>query len=473
MTKAIIITVSCTVLGLQCLRAGSLPEPVHPAQAPALSADGRTAGGEEYPALGQDSIAAELLRRQHTPQYLLTLEECIAYAMGNNYERQSVLITAENRQLEYEQSRRDRLPSVSATVSENLNHDKGDEAVWSGNVGLSTSLTIFQGGSQTNTIIQNQLLTERAEYQVYQYDNQLTINILQSFLSILGNDELLKYQRSVLEASREQRDQGRALYDAGSILESDYLLLEAQYASDLSNIVETEISRANDLLALKSLLSLDPQTSLDIVFPDSAQVAPELLPAEDYVLRRAMTTLPDLIISGYNVEIAQMDVRLAKAALSPTVSLGGGLGTGHNNFNNLGSQFNHRLNEQVGLSVSIPIFNRGRTRTQIKQSQLALRQAELDELQTELDIRQAVLQEYQNVVAAASRYNAAGLKQEAYLRSFEVYKVQFDYGAITTVDLLQQQNNYINAMNEYIQNKYSYIFRRKVLDVYMGNRITM
>ncbi|MCD8072901.1 MAG: TolC family protein [Alistipes sp.] len=417
--------------------------------------------------------AQEIAPADSSLVYRLTLEECLDFAMGNSYDRQSILLAVESRELDYLQARRERLPSVSGSVSENLAHTKGNEAVWSGSYGLSTSLTLFQGGSLTNTIEQNRLISEQSLYNARRFDNELTIQILSSFLSILGNDELLKYQRAVLVASEEQRNQGQALFEAGSILESDYLLLESQYASDLTNIVETQISRATNLLALKNLLSLDPTAPLDVIFSDTAELVDVYIPDEEFVLTRAMETLPDLIISGYNVEIAKMDVKLAKANLSPTVSLGAGLGTGHTDFSRYGSQLNNRLNEQVGISVSIPIFNRSRTRTQVKQAQINLRQTELDDRQNVLDVRQTVMSEYQTVLSAAARYQASDIKQNAYLRSFEAYRVQFNFGAITTVDLLQQQNNYISAINEYIQNKYSYIFRRKVLDVYMGYPVTM
>ena len=49
----------------------------------------------------------------------------------------------------------------------------------------------------------------------------------------------------------------------------------------------------------------------------------------------------------------------------------------------------------------------------------------------------------------------------------------FSAGSITAVELLQQQNNYISAMNDYIQSKYTFMLQRKVLDVYMGEEITM
>jgi hypothetical protein len=38
---------------------------------------------------------------------------------------------------------------------------------------------------------------------------------------------------------------------------------------------------------------------------------------------------------------------------------------------------------------------------------------------------------------------------------------------------LQQQNNYINVLNDYIQSKYGFMLKRKVLDVYMGNTVTL
>lgn len=107
------------------------------------------------------------------------------------------------------------------------------------------------------------------------------------------------------------------------------------------------------------------------------------------------------------------------------------------------------------------------------QNRILLQQAELDRLNTELNIRQVVIQEYQNVVSANSKYQAANVKQNAYYKTFEAYRARFNLGDVTPVDLLQQQNNYISALNEYIQGKYSFLLRRKILDVYMGEEIKM
>ena len=47
------------------------------------------------------------------------------------------------------------------------------------------------------------------------------------------------------------------------------------------------------------------------------------------------------------------------------------------------------------------------------------------------------------------------------------------YGSITAADLLTQQNNYLSALNTYMQNKYSFVLQRKILDILMGVPVTL
>lgn len=414
-------------------------------------------------------------RGQQGQTYRMTLQDCLAFAIENNYSRQSTELDEESKAISYQQSKKDRLPNLSASVSESFSHTSGSSASIGGNYGLSTSVTLFQGGSVNNAIEQSRLQSEQATYQLAQYDNELAIQIIETFMSALGNEELLKYQQAVLAASEEQVRRGRVMYEEGQILESDYLMFEAQLASDKDNITSTQITRDNNLRSLKNLLSLDPLVELDIIAPDSLVLSQMgMLPAQDYVLERGMETLPDIAISEYNVDIAQTAVKISKAGYYPTVSMSGSIGTGHaKNFNNFGDQLSDRLNQQVGVSVSIPIYSKGRNKSQVAQSQISLRQAELGDKQTKLNIRQNLVQEYQNLVAAQSKFESSAISENAYKRSFEASQAQFDEGSLTPVELLQQQNNYISAMNNFIQSKYTFFTRRKVLDVYMGFAIKM
>ena len=405
-------------------------------------------------------------------KYQLTLEQCLRYALDKNYNLQSLKLTEDSYEAAYQQTKNERLPSVTASLSENLSNSGAGGSAVGGNYSVNASLPVYQGGTLTNNIEQSRLQMDLSTYQTSQYENELCIQILQAFLSILGNEELLKYQSSVVEASREQLQQGKEQYRLGTILESDYLLLDAQYANDRNNIVDTEIVRNNNLLSLKSLLSMNPAADLQIVHPDTSAITyMSRIPAQEDVTEKTLAYLPDMKIRQYNVDIANVGVQLSRAGYYPTVSIGASLGTGHSTFSNLGTQLNDRLTEQIGVTVSIPIFNKNRTKTNVTRSIISLQQAELSQKQTELTVRQTIVQEYQNVVSAYNKYQVTDIRQNAYSKSFEAYRVRFNAGAITPVELLQQQNNYISALNDYIQSKYSYMLKRKILDVYMGEEI--
>jgi len=404
----------------------------------------------------------------------MTLEDCLEYAFGYNYQRQSVKINEEAQEDIYEQTKMERWPSLSASLSESLSHTQGTKSSYDGNYGLNTSVTLYEGGKIGNTIKKEELGLKKAGYESLQYDNELTIQILQTFLTALGNEELLRLQAYLVTVSEEQEREGKLKYESGQMIESDYLLLKAQLATNKKDMLQSEINRDNSLMSLKSLLSMDPLLKFAIIPPnDNIDSLRFILPELEF-MERAMNTLPDLKISEYLVEMAEVGIKISKSGYYSTLALNAGIGTGHSrNYEHFGDQLSDRFNQQVGVSLSIPIFDKKRTKSNVNQSKFSLQQAQFSQKQTELDLRQTLAQEYRNVIAAESTYDASDIKRNAYYESFNAYNVMFREGAITTVDLLQQQNNYISAMNEYIQDKYNFILKRKIVDVYLGEPITM
>lgn len=412
---------------------------------------------------------------QESKNYRFSLDDCLRFAVANSYERKSMELTGESLEATYEQAKQQRLPNLSASVGQNFNNNANGWST-SGNVGVGSSVTIYQGGNINNTIAQSKLNLERNAVQLERYDNQLATQILQSFLTILGNQELLNYQLEVLNTSRAQLKQGEARYKAGAILESDKLLLEAQYYSDSNNVVDTRINIGNNLLDLKVLLSMDPTDNLEIVSPDTENLDNliESLPTEEEAISLAMDYMPDLRLGDYDIQLAQKSVDLARGNYFPSISANANVGMGMLSFDQGGnSQWLSKPSESVGVSMSIPIYSRGQTKANVKKSRIALEQAELDYEQTQLSVRQTVVQSYRNVVSAFNAYKVSQVREKAYSKSFNAYNLQYQYGTITTVDLLQQQNNYLNALNNYIQNKYSLVMKRKILDIYMGKKIEL
>ncbi|MBQ3689186.1 MAG: TolC family protein [Bacteroidales bacterium] len=408
-------------------------------------------------------------------EFEFTLEQCLQYAFDNSYSRKVNLLNEESSEAVYQQSRNNRYPSVNASANETMSHTgTASDVNFSGNVGVNASVTLYQGGNIKNTIKQNRLQAEETKIRSAQYDDNLKIEILNEYLTALSCMERQKYQLGILESSKQQLERGKRMFDLGAMVESDYLMLEAQYENDKTDSLNTVISLENSLLNLKKYLSMSADAKLTIVEPDTALIYQmALLPSEQEVVSAAKQHMPDMQLALSAIETADIAMEISKAGRRPTISASAGISTGHNNFDDFSLQLKDRLSQQIGVSVSYPIWDRGSAKLQIKKAEIQQKQAELDLKQTELEVTRTVVNQYRATALEYQKYLAYQKRKDAYAASFEVYKKKFNVGSIIAVDLLERQNNYISVLNDYINAKYGFMLKRKILDVYTGESAGM
>ena len=405
----------------------------------------------------------------------LSLEDCIRYAEENNYTLQTYGLNIQSSEINLKQAKENIAPSVSASASQGLGTNHYQKSVsWNGNYGISAGMTLFNGLSNYNSIKQSKLQVEQSELELEQKKNSIRVSIIQAFLNIMMNEDVLEYQQKVVESSKEQMEQGEQQFKVGKILESEYKMLQAQYTSDLYNIENTKINIQNNYLTLKNLLAIDPNADIRIVRPDSATLFKSLeVPQMQEMMTKSKNYLPELKLKENDIIDAQYDVKLRKANYYPTLSLNAGISTGYNS-NNLsenlgwGTQLWHGLGENIGLNLSIPIYQRSTVRHNVQLAELRVQQAELSQKETEYQVGRELQQYYLDVLSAQNDYLVAEAQKDAYEANYNAYSYKFKYGSVTAVDLIQQQTNYLNQLNRYMQAKYSFVLERKILDVMMG-----
>lgn len=400
---------------------------------------------------------------------VFTLDDCMRYAQANSYERKGMEL---NNRLLAESLRGAKLayaPSISASIGENMTHRGSDENVsFSGNAQLGANITILNMGTIRN-IEQQKIMTEMGLMNRDQFDQNLNINIIRTYVTIIGEMELIKYQEKIVATSEQQLAEGEKKYNVGSILESDYLLLEAQYQSNATNLLDSKNSLENSLLEMKILMSMDPTTPFSVTLPsDEAIEGLKSMPSREDAIQRALNNMPEMRLSQNTIDQARQSLKVAKSSYAPTIGASASIGIGHNNFENFGEQLKESFSQSVGISVSIPIYDRSQTQTQVRKAKISLEQAQYDQKQTELEIKNTIVQTYTNVQTSMSRYDATTKKYQAWQKTMDAYNTKYRLGAITTVDLLQQENNYISALNDYIQAKYNFMMQREILNIYMG-----
>lgn len=398
----------------------------------------------------------------------MTLDSCLRYAYSHNLTVRTAALNQESSEAALTGAKLRFLPSVNASASQGWGWDSGTGTSSNTQYGINGSLTLFSGLSNLRNLQQNRVSAEQSELKVQQTENSIGVQIVQAYLTVLMNEEKLSYQEEVLETSRQQKLEGEVKYQVGRILESDYLLLEASLTSAESEIENTRLTIENNRSNLNTLLCMDDRTAIAVVpSDDTLRAAERILPEHDSVMAQARRNMPDWQISEMNVELARYNVKQAESAYLPTMSLNAGYGggwmpaitTGNSTFSN---------NSTLSLGLSVPLLNRGSSRTQLKQSKIALQQAELQHQQTLMDLTDQLDDLYLNTQQALNRYRAAEALAMAYKASYDVYVIKYGEGAVTTVEMLQQQERYLSALNDYLQSKYNYILAEKQLDIYTG-----
>lgn len=397
-----------------------------------------------------------------------TLSQCVQYAFSNSYDRRTMELNESQQRESLRGAKLQYGPSISASIGENLNHQGSSDVRFGGSVNLNAGINIYNPSTVFNVKTQ-ELQLEKTQYQTQQYDQNLRIQIIQEYVIVIGEMELIKYQEKIVSTSAQQLAEGEKKYRLGSILESDYLLLEAQHQSNLTNLIDSRNSLTNSLLELKVLMSMDPTKNLALIEPDDNYIASlKALPTLDYAVEQGLAHMPDMKLSDISLAIAKQHVKASKAGFIPSIGASASIGTSHSNFENFGEQLKNSFSQSFGINVSIPIYDKSQTETQVRQARISLQQAELDRNQTELEIRNTIVQSYTNCQTAIASYEATTKKYQAWQKTLDAYNEKFRLGAITTVDLLQQENNYIAALNDYIQSKYKFMLQRSILSIYMG-----
>ena len=188
---------------------------------------------------------------------------------------------------------------------------------------------------------------------------------------------------------------------------------------------------------------------------------------------------PALKAMGLRLQSAQSDIKVAQSGYYPELSLAAGYSTGYYHLFNatantaFGKQLELNGSEMVGLSLSIPIYNRLSVREQVKQYKITAKLRELDLLNSQQSVFKSIQTAYYNAKAAQDKLKATMESEEAGRIAFEFEKTKYENGSSTTYDYSQAEMRWRNAQMQAAQAKYELILRTKILDYYMGRDITL
>ncbi|MBS4064683.1 MAG: TolC family protein [Chitinophagaceae bacterium] len=460
------------------------------------------------------------------------LRKCVEYAWEHNISVRQSDIQARVANLTYEQSKLSRYPNANFTNSTGTNFGRAinpatnlfeSSTLLFQQYNLSVNAQIFNFGNVKNQILANQYNYQAAKEDVQRNKNDIGLTVATTYLQVLLAKEQARIAAAQMELTRARLLDTRKRVDAGTLPELNALELEAQYARDSSSFIAAVTTAEQNLLNLKATLNLDAAVVFDIVEPpvNMIPVDPisELQP--DYVYQMALQSQPQIKVNDLRMKALQYNLKASKAALYPSIAAFGGLGTnfanpntqtsatfagyasspvfpplvnvngtnyplqtpqfnfiqGKKGFGDMwtgwGTQINENFRQNIGIQISVPIFNGSNARTAYKRVQLDIKNNELLKEQAAQTLKNNIYQAYVAASNALQRYNASKKTLEISERTYNLAQKRYDAGLLSTIDLITNQNNLFRARIQAIADQYDYVFRMKVLEFYKGQGLRL
>ncbi len=412
----------------------------------------------------------------------MSLDECLEYAKANSITLKQAKIEVENNQADQLSAKGAFLPTVSGAVGQDFNSNPANmdptasKTSYSGSYSLGLSMTLYNGGSNRSQLQQSQLGGKIANLELKEFENSIEVSVTQVYIEILYAMEQIGVAESSLAVSQQNEARGKAFLEAGSINEVDYAQLQSATASYQYDLVSAKAQLSNLYVSLKHLLEITQSVTFSVKAPElSPESLLALIPSVDEVYDTALDSRPEIQSSKLYVESAELSAKIAKSGYLPTLSLDASTGLFHNTSNtfSFNNQLRNNYNTAAGLTLSVPIFNNFSTRVSVTQAVNSVKLASLTLNQAEKDLYQTIETLHNNAETSQALYSVSELQLAASQKSVDLTTKQYEVGMKNTIELLTEQDNYRQASQSYLMNKYQLILNKALLNYYKTNIIKL
>jgi outer membrane protein len=372
------------------------------------------------------------------------------------------------------------LPSLTASAGQSI--QQGNRlgptndyipirSVWAYNTGLSSQMTVWDGGKTRADVKNQQANVASAQANEVNTEFNVSLQVKQAYNAVLAAKESEAAARAQLATAQLQLQTSIAKVNAGAANVADSLqsvvavgnaqlqILTAQ------NNFRTQSATLTRLVGTPYFVTAQPNDSLDhLVTPiDSAQIM--ALAAEGPTIRSADAA----------VVAASAARRSAKSAYQPTVSLSGSFrGNGTNTaygIPGLRGDNGYPYSKSLSIDINLPVFNRFQRENQVANAQIQLDNAEAQARDARLAAQQNVVTGIANLRNAEATMAVQSNNVAAATEALRVVTQRYNLGASTLLEVTTAQQNLVNAQQQLIQARLNYRNARAQIEAAIGRNL--
>ena len=406
-----------------------------------------------------------------------TAIQCMQYAVEHNHEVRRAELELDNYKVAKTNAAGCFLPAVDANIGARYNFGRAIDPETNGYTDVSTfyngysvqvSLPVFDGFNRLHALKAAKAGVLMGHQTLRLQQDQTALNVLQAYVNVAYEEGMVKMAQEKLLETELLLRQTRLLEEVGRKSAADVALVESQYAEADYEVTRQQNLFAAALLELKKEMAYPLTDSLAVLLPEDIKCSATGIQPFCSPLH------PALQQAQFQVETSKHEWNQARASLFPTLSLSAGLSTTYyktlhtETASSFGKQFSNNMGEFVGVTLSIPIFNRMQSLGNIRKAKNNYRiaceafeqkHAELEKLSREawLDWQGYLKQTLQ----MEKKVEADSL---AYLLTYHQYRE----GLSTAIDLHTTSAQLLNSKATLLQCRLMAMVKEQLVKYYQG-----
>ena len=333
------------------------------------------------------------------------------------------------------------------------------------NLGVTLSQTIFDPRLGTAISIAKKyskyssLTNESAK-------DDVIAQVKESFYSVLLSKKLVEVNEQGYKVAQANYENTGALYKQGAASEYDYLRAEVQLANVKPMLIEARNNLQLAKNALKNLLALDLNTTIDVEGEFKVEkVSPDLMERSNEILKDKNPALQQLSLQKL---ILEENVNIEQAAYLPTLSAFGNYNwqTQDNTFDF--SNYNWANTITVGLSLTYTLFDGFKRSARIQQAKIDVENVEVTKNKTEAGLKIGLMQSKLKMEEALDRIQAQEKSVQQAQRALEIAQTRYKEGVGTQLEILDTQNSLTQTRINYEKAVYDFLVAKTEWEKVLG-----
>jgi len=335
-------------------------------------------------------------------------------------------------------------------------------------------LTLYDFGKTASRIEQAEAGRTAAERRVDVERTDLAFQAVQAFYATLLAEARLNVQRDQIDQLKETLAVVRRRQEAGTATDFEVQSTRTRLSAARSRLTRFRSERRRQEAELGRLLGSAPDARLSRWL--SGTIEPALTPADtsridpDALVEQALRRHPSVRVAKAQVEAARRNVRVADRSDTPTLALDaqGGVKNGYP-----GELNEPRLNESVGILLTVPIFEGGATKRQEEEAQAQVQAAEARLKDVRRKVSTRVEQAASDLRALLDRLASAHQRVEQARTAAELARTRYEAGTITNLELLEAETALQEARLERTEVRYQVVLGRYALQRATGTLLPL